>query len=290
MIKKRFAILLTVIMSASIIFSSTLALAAEPYSIENEQSTENYTQKDLNEQAVMALLWMQTSAEYRELCYQAYNVAKMRVDEALKNAKQGDKPLAIIVDCDETVIDNNDYNAGHTGYNDAYASDTWTKWIDAARADAMPGATKLLKYLSSKGVEVFYITNRDARTQLEGTINNLRNIGFPYVDEKHVLLATSTGNKQPRFDAVAKDYNVVVYMGDNANDLPIGTYGQSMEERNKTVDKYQDQFGTRFIALPNPAYGNWESAITSNYWGLSAKQKDDVRKAKLRTWRADQSK
>lgn len=253
-------------------------------------ATSSYTQKDLNEQDVMALLWMQTAAEYRELCYQAYNLAKTQVDEAVKNAKQGDKPLAIIADCDETLLDNSAYDAGHTGYNDAYAGDTWAKWVDAAQAGAMPGATDFLKYVASKGVEVFYVTNRDAKAGLTGTMKNLKNLGFPNVDEKHVLLQSSTGNKQPRFDAAAKNYDVAVYMGDNTNDLPIGTYGVSLQQRNSVVDKNENEFGTEFIALPNPVYGDWEPAVTANYWGLSAKQKDAARKALLRIWRADQSK
>lgn len=281
---KKLAIFLSFVMCVSLLISSAVALAAEPSAADPQE----YTQKDLNEQYLMPLLWQQTAAEYRELCYQAYNVAQMQVDQALAKQKKGDKPLAIIVDCDETVIDNSAYDAGHIGYDTSYSRDTWIKWNEAARADAMPGAAEFLQYLSSKNVEVFYVTNRDARTCLEGTMENLKNIGFPYVDQKHVLLQTTTGNKQIRFDAIAKDYNVVVYMGDNANDMPIGTYHKNMEERNQKVDKNKALFGTKFVVLPNAAYGDWESALADNYWGLTAKQKDEERKAHLRTWRADQ--
>ena len=287
MIKKKISILLAVLMSTSIIFSSNITFAADLQTTQGKDALANYTQKDLNEQDVMAVLWMQASAEYRELCYQAYNLTKMQVNEAIRNTKKGDKPLAIIVDCDETVIDNSAYNAGHTGYNDAYSRDTWAKWVDAAQAKAMPGSTELLQYLESKGVEVFYVTNRDAKTGLDGTMKNLKNLGFPNVDEKHVLLHTGKSNKQIRFDMVAKDYNVVVYMGDNANDLPIGTYGKNMEQRNNIVDNNKNAFGTKFVVLPNPAYGDWEPAIAAKYWGLSAQQKDEVRKAMLKTWRVD---
>jgi 5'-nucleotidase (lipoprotein e(P4) family) len=287
MFRKKTGILLAVVMSVSLIFSVSAVFAADTYSAGNKPTA--YTQKDLNEQDVMALLWMQTSAEYRELCYQAYNMAKMQVDRAIKNKKPGDKPLAIILDCDETILDNSAYDAGHIGYNDAYARDTWAKWVNAARAGAMPGAVQCLQYISGKGVNVFYVTNRDAKTGLKGTLQNLKALGFPDVDRKHVLLQTDTGNKQPRFDAIAKDYQVVVYMGDNANDMPIGTYGMKMRERNNRVDKYENEFGTRLIVLPNPSYGDWEPAIAANYWSLSAKQKDEARKAMLRTWRADQS-
>ncbi len=288
MIKKKISILLSITLSFSIMFLPTVTFAADAQDVTTtSSSTTQYTQKDLNEQNVMSLLWMQSSAEYRELCYQSYNAGKVQVDAALKNFKKGDKPLAIIVDCDETVLDNSAYDAGFTGYNDAYSSDTWAKWVDAAKAEAMPGSKEFLQYLSSKGVDVFYVTNRDAKKGLDGTMKNLKNLGFPNVDEKHVLLQTDKGNKQPRFDQVSKDYNVVVYMGDNENDLPIGAYGQTLQDRNSTADKNKDAFGTKFIALPNPSYGDFEPAIASGYWGLTAKQKDEARKSLLKTWRAD---
>jgi 5'-nucleotidase (lipoprotein e(P4) family) len=286
MVKKKISILLSIALSVSIMLLPAVTFAADTQTV-TSSSTSKYTQKDLNEQDVMSLLWMQSSAEYRELCYQSYNAGKIQVDAALKNFKKGDKPLAIIVDCDETILDNSAYDAGHTGYNDAYAGDTWAKWVDAAKAEAMPGSKEFLQYLSTKGVDVFYVTNRDAKKGLEGTMKNLKNLGFPNVDEKHVLLQTDKGNKQPRFDEVSKDYNVVVYMGDNENDLPIGAYGQSLQDRNSTADKNKDAFGTKFIALPNPSYGDFEPAVASGYWDLSAQQKDEARKALLRTWRSD---
>lgn len=293
MLKKKINILLSFVLSTSLILSPIVTFAAQPASAAKPDAVtsatvkSNYTQKDLNEQEVMAMLWMQTSAEYKELCYQAYNAGKIQVDAAVKNHKSGDKPLAIITDCDESVIDNTAYDAGHIDHNTAYANDSWGKWVDAAKADAMPGAKDFLQYLSNKGVEVFYVTNRDAKTGLQGTMKNLKSLSFPNVDEKHVLLQTDKGNKQARFDAVAKDYNVVFYMGDNENDLPVDTYGKTLQQRNDTADKNKDSFGTKFIALPNPSYGDWEPAVASGYWGLSAAKKDEARKAQLRTWRAD---
>ena len=82
------------------------------------------TAKDLNEQTVMALAWMQSSAEYRELVYQAYNLAGMIVDHAVATAKPGHKPLAIIADLDETLIDNIAYNAGLVGHEEQFSPKT----------------------------------------------------------------------------------------------------------------------------------------------------------------------
>jgi 5'-nucleotidase (lipoprotein e(P4) family) len=250
-----------------------------------EKAPAAYSLRDLNEQAVLALVWMQASAEYRELCYQAYNLAGMLVDKALAEAKTGEKPLAIVSDLDETLLDNSAYDAGFIGREDAYSGKTWTQWENAAQADAVPGAVEFLKDVEAKRVEVFYVTNRD-QAGLEGTIRNLRDLGFPYADARHVLVQTGSSDKQGRFDQVAKEYSVVVYMGDNANDLPIGTWHRSMKDRNALVDQNRSRFGTEFVALPNPSYGDWEGALANGYYGLSPKAKSDARKSLLKTWTA----
>jgi 5'-nucleotidase (lipoprotein e(P4) family) len=127
------------------------------------------TVRDLNEQTVMALTWMEASAEYRELCYQAYNLADMIVDKAIAAEQPSDKPLAIICDLDETLIDNSAYDAGLIGTNNSYNPKTWVQWENAAQARAMPGAADFLNDMQAKHVEVFYVTNRD-QAGLAGTI------------------------------------------------------------------------------------------------------------------------
>lgn len=274
--------------SRGIVMSTSFALfllvsSFSAFADNTTTATAPYTVKNLNDQTVMALDWMQNSAEYRELCYQAYNIAGMMVDKAVAGRKVGDKPLAIVADLDETLINNSAYDAGLVGRNAAYSSKTWTEWEQAALAKAMPGAASFLSSVASKGVEVFYVTNRD-QAGLSGTIENLKELGYPFADTTHVLVKTSTSDKQPRFDAITKDYNVVVYMGDNANDLPIGTYGKGQAARNAAVDQHKAEFGVKFIALPNPVYGDWEPALAKGYWGLSAKGKDEARKAALTRW------
>ena len=115
---------------------------------------------------------MQTSAEYRALCYQTFNLARINLDDALNNDKSR-KKLAIIVDCDETVIDNSAYEGFLIGKDFGYSSDTWNKWMDAAQAKAVPGAIEFLNYASQKGVEIYYITNRRTVGYI-GTEKNFR--------------------------------------------------------------------------------------------------------------------
>ena len=242
-----------------------------------------YTQKDLNEQTVMSLLWMQTSAEYRELCYQAFNLADMLVDKAVAAAKKGDKPLAVVSDLDETLLDNSAYDAGLIGRDAAYSGKTWIEWENAAQALAVPGAVDFAKYAASKGVEVFYVTNRD-QAGFDGTLKNLSALGFPFSDARHLLVSAGSGDKQPRFDQVAKDYSIIAYLGDNENDLPLGAYHKSMKDRNAIVDQNKALFGVQFVVLPNPDYGDWEPVVADNYYGLGPAGQSAARKAVLRTW------
>ena len=252
-----------------------------------DQGQAPYALKDLNEQSVLALVWMQASAEYRELCYQAYNLADMLVDKAISAAKPGDKPLAIIADLDETLLDNSAYDAGFIGRNDAFSGKTWTQWEPAAQAAAMPGAADFLNDVQKKHVEIFYVTNRDQAGQ-EGTIGNLQALGYPFADARHVLVTTGSSDKQGRFDLVAKDHSIAVYMGDNANDLPIGTWHKAMKDRNAIVDQNRSRFGTLFVALPNPSYGDWEGALANGYFGLTPQGKNEARKSVLKAWTAPQ--
>lgn len=249
-----------------------------------------YTQQDINDEMIMAAAWMQNSAEYRELCYQAYNVALDQVVKAVAHHKKGDKPLAIVLDADETVLDNSAFEAGLIGTGNSYSSKTWKEWCDAGVARAMPGAAEYLQAVDKLGVEIFYASNRNVKDHLESSMRNFKAIGFPQADRKHMIFKTDTSNKQVRFDQVMKDYDVVVFMGDNAGDLPIGTYHKGQEERNALVDQHKAEFGKRFIVFPNPTYGDWEPALKKDgkfgsYWGLTPEQKSEVRKQSLRTWR-----
>ena len=249
-----------------------------------------YTQQDINDEMIMAAAWMQNSAEYRELCYQAYNVALDQVVKAVAHHKKGDKPLAIVLDADETVLDNSAFEAGLIGTGNSYSSKTWKEWCDAGVARAMPGAAEYLQAVDKLGVEIFYASNRNVKDHLESSMRNFKAIGFPQADRKHMIFKTDTSNKQVRFDQVMKDYDVVVFMGDNAGDLPIGTYHKGKEERNALVDQHKAEFGKRFIVFPNPTYGDWEPALKKDgkfgsYWGLTPEQKSEVRKQSLRTWR-----
>lgn len=230
----------------------------------------------------MALLWMRTAAEYRALCYQGYNAAMAEIDRALADPTRSGKPLAIVLDCDETVVDNTPgLAAAQIAGSGLYPSSWWNEWCARGEAFAMPGAVEFLQAVDAKGVAIFYVTNRTDSLTYDGTERNLRELGFPQADREHLLLGTDTGNKQPRFDRVTADYDVILYMGDNAGDLPIGTYGADREERAAIIDENRALFGTKYIVFPNPVYGAWVYAIADNYFSLTPEERDAANRALL---------
>lgn len=245
---------------------------------------DTYTTQDLNEQLVMATLWMQKSAEYRALCYQTFQLAQMQVDAFIEANKDTTKPMAIIVDADETVIDNSAFEAHLIGQNYGYGSSIWAEWMSAAEATALPGAQEFLTYCKSKNVEVFYVTNRKM-VGYKGTEKNLKELGFPNVDEKHLMLRTKESSKTARRKAVTDEYNVILLMGDNLNDFSEVFEHQSVKERLASTDAHKDEFGMKWIVLPNPTYGEWEGSIYDYNWGATPAEKDQMRKEQLNKWK-----
>lgn len=240
-----------------------------------------YTTLDLNEQLVMGTVWYQRSAEMRALSYQAFNMARLVYDMDLER-EQADLPRAVIVDIDETVLDNSPYEAGLVGKDYGY-SRGWAEWIAAARAEPLPGAVEFLGYVREKGGEVFYVSNRKEKYR-EATLKNLRRLGFPQADDAHLLLRGATSDKTPRRRSVLKDHRVVLMMGDNLNDFDSVFANKDFGLQAAAVDLLKDRFGTRFIVLPNPMYGNWEGAVYGYDWQMSPAEKSGARKDQLIRW------
>lgn len=229
------------------------------------------------ETETMGLLWMRTSAEYRALAYQGYNVAMNAVKMAVTDPSHQRKPLAIVLDADETVVDNTKLmGESIVNGNGRFDAPWWRQAVHQGKSQAMPGAVEFLNEVHKQGVEIFYVSNRYAPVNYDATVQNFKALGFPSVDKDHVLLFEKDSDKQPRFDMIAKKYYVVVYMGDNAGDFPIGTKGKTLAERNAIIDAHKEDFGTTFVVFPNPAYGSWVSALAKGYQNLSPEEQKQV--------------
>ena len=241
------------------------------------QEALNQKQQYQAETETMGLLWMRTSAEYRALVYQGYNVAINAVKMAVTDPSHQRKPLAIVLDADETVVDNTKLmGESIVNGNGRFDAPWWRQAVYQGKSQAMPGAVEFLNEVHKQGVEIFYVSNRYAPVNLDVTIQNFKELGFPSVDKDHVLLFEKDSDKQPRFDMIAKKYYVIVYMGDNAGDFPIGTKGKTLAERNSIIDAHKEDFGTTFVVFPNPAYGSWVSALAKGYQNLSPEEQKQV--------------
>lgn len=245
------------------------------------QQSNTQASAQLNDQSVMALNWFQRSGEYQALAYQAFNTATYAFDKA--QSLTG-KPKAVVVDLDETMIDNSAYSAWQVKANKPFDAKSWSEWTHAEQANAIPGAVSFAQYVNSHGGIMFYVSNRDQK-DYAATVANLKRLGFPNVNEQTVMLSTTTSNKQTRFDAIKSNgYSIVLYVGDNLNDFGAATYHKDNNERRSFVNSNHNLFGTQFIVLPNPLYGDWESGLAPGYNKLTPEQKLQVRDKALKAW------
>ncbi|MGP1487865.1 MAG: 5'-nucleotidase, lipoprotein e(P4) family [Peptoanaerobacter stomatis] len=231
------------------------------------------TNETLSRENLMGTLWYQSSVEAKALYYQGYNVAKTVLDAKIK--EKSDKTYAIALDIDETVLDNSPQQA-YFAYAMKMYPEGWKEWVDEAKADPVAGAKEFLNYAKSKGVEVFYISDRKT-DQLKATIKNLEDKGLPCADEKHVLLKSKDDkSKEARRQKVAKEYNLIMLFGDNIVDFEEFE-GLTLEQRDEKLKGIADKFGEKYIIFPNPMYGSWESAIYNHDFKKSPQEKEDLR-------------
>ena len=227
-----------------------------------------------------ALLYQQRAAEYKALCFQAYNLAKLRLDAALKQRHK--KPLAIVTDIDETVLDNSPYDAARAINNLEFDLNQWKHWTAKGIADTVPGAPSFLKYAASRGVKVFYITNRD-EDEREGTLKNLKLYNLPNTDNAHLFLRDKISSKEARRQLVLKKHKIVLLFGDNLPDFDALYDNKPAEEsRNASTEKLKKQFGNKYIVIPNMAYGDFEGAFFKFNSKLTNAQKDSVIRALIK--------
>lgn len=211
-----------------------------------------------------AVAWKQTAAEYRALYHQGYNIARDRVDAALAARKDGDKPLAVFTDMDDTVMLPLPYWAKLIDGDKAFFDDpVWDEWIPTNGMMLAPGAMEFFEYCKENGVEVFYITSRDqGENTYQYALENLRALGLPYADEDHLTVLTDSSNKEPRQQELAVTHNPVVYLGDNLNDFQRKYYIKGdVPGRIAAMEADREEFGRRFVLMPNPTDGHWMAAV-----------------------------
>ena len=233
-----------------------------------------------NDGKVWALLWQQQSAEYKALCFQAYNAARKKVDET--DRQRPAKPFAIVTDIDETLLDNSPYDAKRAVNDSDFTNKSWKQWTAKGSADTVPGAPSFFKYAAAKGIEIFYITNRD-EDERAGTLKNLQLYGLPNADDAHLLLRSGSSSKEGRRKQVLENYTIVLLCGDNLPDFDMLYDGKpTAQDRGAITEKLKQEFGSKYIVIPNPAYGDWEGALFHFNYKLSHMQKDSIIRSQLK--------
>lgn len=220
----------------------------------NEQVSQS-VQANSQEYLLQAVTWYQHSAEMKAAYIQAFNWAGriLKSEAKLESAL----PLAVVLDIDETVLDNSPQTARQILDGEAFSNEMWDEWCSLAKAEPLPGALEFTLLARALGVEVFYISNRGIHL-LDVSLENLKSAGFPNADSQHVLLKTGSSVKDERRAKVRETHDVVLLIGDN-----LGDFSGIFDERqgdfaSENVMKNRDMFGFEFIILPNPLYGGWE--------------------------------
>jgi acid phosphatase len=233
-----------------------------------------------------ATLWYQTSAEFRANSLQTYKMASLTLKEALTDKNWSALPTqtsdfqqlppAIIVDIDETILDNSPAAAQAILEQDhGFNGKRWDNWVAAAKAKAVPGAVDFLNLAALNGVTVLYISNRECapRAQVKDqcpqktdTLKNLQASGIKQVDASQLWLKSEqkdwTSEKESRRLKAAQQYRVIMLVGDDFGDfLPQVKSNITPAKRFELVEKYQTYWGSRWFMLTNPTYGSWETIL-----------------------------
>ncbi|MBZ4683305.1 MAG: hypothetical protein PWP46_676 [Fusobacteriaceae bacterium] len=243
--------------------------------------SKDFTEKNLEMESYKAVSWMQNSSEYKLLCNQAFNIAKENLNK-IKSENKG--KMAVVVDLDETMLDNSPYAAWRIYTGNGFSSDTWSEWVAAKEAKAIPGAVEFSKYVKELGMNIIYISNR-SESELKDTMLNMKKLGFAQVDKNHIFLKTTTSDKTARREYIEKlGYDIVMLIGDQLSDFSNIFYNASNKTRNSLVIENKNKFGNNWIVIPNPSYGDFESIGITNefYVKITGETTSNYEKSKLR--------
>lgn len=257
----------TFIIAALAMASFTACKSTQQIAIEQPKALNNI---EVNGK-LYAAVFQQNAAEYQALAAQAFNIATLQLDVILSESHT--KPLAIVTDVDETFLDNSPYAVEMARAGKSYSEASWSEWT--AKGEALPllGSQEFFNYAASKGVEIFYITNRN-QDDKAGTLKNLKKYNYPNADDTHVVVRTSESSKETRRQKLSETHEIVMLLGDNLSDFSTLFDKKTQAERLENVKNNRALFGKTFIVLPNTGYGDWEAALLDYRKDLTTEEKD----------------
>lgn len=237
-----------------------------------------------------AVLWVQTAAEYRVFATTAYDRARSALEEALAHptcsamleqaAGCESLPPAVILDLDETVLDNTPFEGALIEQRAVFSRAKWDEWVAEAQAPAVPGAVDFINFAEHKGVRVLFVTNRRASHE-SATRANLERLGIRLPVSPDTVLSEGeqpdwTSDKSSRRAFLAKQYRVLLLVGDDLGDFVSGAR-DAPERRSELAGRHTDHWGRSWFLIPNPIYGSWEEMLYAK--GLSGQQVLDVKRS-----------
>ncbi|MDR0483658.1 MAG: hypothetical protein LBH40_00055 [Alphaproteobacteria bacterium] len=219
------------------------------------------------------IYWFQVSNEYENVSKSLYKLAKIQLDENLRDNKNSAYleqknnflalPPAIILDIDDTILNSSNFSAFLAANHQEYSDKLWKEYVDKAIGLAVPGSVDFIKYALDKKITVFLVSNR-TQEDYDATLTNLKRIGvnYPNMDKQIMLIGGKENwdsNKYNRYDEIAEKYRIVLIVGDNITDfLPSFVKGASYKEYKAINKRYKNYFEKYWVVLPNPLYGSWQ--------------------------------
>ncbi|HWO41006.1 MAG TPA: HAD family acid phosphatase [Candidatus Eisenbacteria bacterium] len=244
------------------------------------------------DERLLATLWQQTSAEYRVLARSIYTHAKSQLEQALEDkqwtAEPSQKqrkdfaalPPAVILDIDETVLDTSSFQAHLIESCADFSEPLWQGWIRRQGFPPVPGAVDFVAFAQARGVTVFFVTGRDHAVEPE-TRANLRAAGIGLPERPDTVLTRGEMedwgvDKTSRRRFIARGYRILLVIGDDLGDF-ISEYRDTPRRRIAAALK-QEEWGTKWLVLPNAIYGSW---VGSLYGFDSGAGKEEISRRKL---------
>ena len=215
-------------------------------------------------QGALEIKWVRDSEEYAALSRMVYRLGARAVTESARRVPRG-RAWAVVLDVDETALDNSLYQLSRVAYRLAYDTASWNAFVRRGESGMVPGTSELVAAVRQLGGRVAWISNREESVR-QATQANLAAQRL-WADGDRLCLATP----DPQYHKAARraevmagtgacgwagqPVDVVAYFGDNIQDFPRS--GENDPDAGSDA-----AFGTRFFMLPNPLYGGWVTRVT----------------------------
>lgn len=222
-------------------------------------------------------LFVATSAEYRACCLQIYHLAARRLEQILAEGRPA-RP-AVMLDLDETVLDNSAFQSALYAAGTEYQQNLWDEYEKnhPEQVRLVPGAKGFLDHCHRLGVTPVYISNRSEPFR-ESTIKALEHLGINIDSIEDRLLLKAAGgssDKASRREHAAAKFNIVMVFGDNLRDFSeaftapkvdpasgVAGVRAAIEKRWQLTDEASCHWGHDWFVIPNPVYGEWDKLIS----------------------------